>query len=130
MKSYSRHRRRSRRSCRPPLLRCSRQATLARTYDLGRTPDGPTRIYSDSKSCVDLSYDPVSFKKTKHILRAAEFLRDLVARQVVTLRHVKGVIMLADILTKGTARAIFLELLSLLDSYSTSGEESLSSSSD
>ena len=44
--------------------------------------------------------------------------------------HVKGVIMLADILTKGTARAIFLELLSLLDSYSTSGEESLSSSSD
>ena len=39
-------------------------------------------------------------------------------------------VMLADILTKGTARAIFLELLSLLDSYSTSGEESLSSSYD
>ena len=52
------------------------------------------------------------------------------AREVVALRHVKGAIMLADILTKGTARAIFLELLSLLDSYSISGEGSLSSSSD
>ena len=98
--------------------------------DLGIVIDLATEILSDSKSAVDMAFDPVAFKKTKHILRAAEFLRDLVARQVVTLRHVKGVIMLADILTKGTARAIFLDLLSLLDSYSTSGEESLSSGSD
>ena len=89
-----------------------------------------TEILSDSKSAVDMAFDPIAFKKTKHILRAAEFLRDLVAREVVTLRHVKGAIMLADILTKGTARAIFLELLSLIDSYSISGEGSLSSSSD
>ena len=42
------------------------------------------RIQSDSKSAVDMSLDPVAFKRTKHILRAAEFLRDLVAREVVT----------------------------------------------
>ena len=36
-------------------------------------------IYSDSKSAVGMAYDPVAFKKTKHIIRAAESLRDLVA---------------------------------------------------
>ena len=39
-----------------------------------------------------VAFDPVSFKKTKHVLRAAEFLRDLhvVARKVVRLEHVAG----------------------------------------
>ena len=37
-----------------------------------------------------MSLDPVAFKKTKHILRAAEFLRDLVARDVVRLQHLPG----------------------------------------
>ena len=41
--------------------------------DLGITLDGPSVIFSDSKSAVDMSVDPVAFKKTKHILRAAEF---------------------------------------------------------
>ena len=31
------------------------------------------------------SFDPVAFKKTKHILRAAEFLRDLVSRGVMSV---------------------------------------------
>ena len=49
-----------------------------------------SNIFSDSKSAVGMAYDPVSFKKTKHILRAAEFLRDLVARGVISLSHVAG----------------------------------------
>ena len=48
-------------------------------------------IYSDSKSAVGMAFDPVAFKKTKRILRAAEFLRDLVAREVVAcVRHSDG----------------------------------------
>jgi hypothetical protein len=35
-----------------------------------------------------------------------------------TINHAKGVIMIADILTKGQARPIFLQLLKLLDDYS------------
>ena len=27
----------------------------------------PTPLYLDSKSAIDMSYDPVAFKKTKHI---------------------------------------------------------------
>ena len=67
--------------------------------DLEISPDGPTVMWSDSKSAIDMSLDPVAFKKTKHILRAAEYLRDLVFKGVVTLSHLSGVLMVADILT-------------------------------
>ena len=83
--------------------------------------DGPSIIWSDSKSAVDMAFDPVSFKQTKHIMRAAEFLRDLVARQVALLRHVSGRVMLADLLTKAVERAIFLQLMTLFDRYSIDG---------
>ena len=64
--------------------------------DLGIPIDAPSVIQSDSKSAIDMSLDPVAFKKTKHILRAAEFLRDLVARDVVRLQHLPGKVMVAD----------------------------------
>ena len=87
--------------------------------DLGLLKPGPTVIYADSKSAVDMAFDPVAFKNTKHILRAAEFLRDLVAREVVTLEHLRGEIMVADLLTKSVARPTFLKLVAMLESYST-----------
>ena len=65
-----------------------------------------------------MAFDAISFKHTKHILRAAHFLRDHVMKEDVTLRHVAGVIMIADILTKAVARQLFLQLLKLLDDYS------------
>ena len=83
--------------------------------DLGFPPSGPTPMRSDSKSAVDMSFDPVAFKKTKHILRSASFLRDLVAHRVVVLSHVSGKRMVADILTKACSRAIFLELIRMFD---------------
>ena len=52
---------------------------------------GPSVLYTDSKSAVTLAFDAVAFKNTKHILRAANFLRDLVAREVVDVKHVAGV---------------------------------------
>ena len=72
-------------------------------------------------SAVDMAYDAIAFKKTKHILRAAEFLRDLVAREVLLLRHVAGRVMIADLLTKAVSRAIFVVLIALLDAYARSG---------
>ena len=82
----------------------------------------PSVIYSDSKSAVGMAFDPVAFKKTKHILRAAEFLRDLVARDVVVLKHVSGSVMMADLLTKAVARPMFVALMRLLAEYSRSGQ--------
>ena len=89
--------------------------------DLGIDLGGPSIISSDSKSAVDMAYDAIAFKKTKHILRAAEFLRDLVAREVLLLRHVAGRVMIADLLTKAVSRAIFVVLIALLDAYARSG---------
>ena len=82
----------------------------------------PSVIWSDSKSAVDMSHDPVAFKMTKHILRAAEFLRDLVARLVIEVRHLPGRVMIADLLTKAVARVLYHELLRLFDAYAASGE--------
>ena len=70
-----------------------------------------------SKSCVDLSYDPVSFKKIKHILRAAEGLRDYVARLVLVLIHLPGKVNMADILTKPQAVSVFNELIQAYDAF-------------
>ena len=96
--------------------------------DLAINVSAPSVIYSDSKSAVGMAFDPVAFKKTKRILRAAEFLRDLVAREVVVLEHVSGTVMVADLLTKAVARAMFVELMRLLSEYSRSGQSCPSSS--
>ena len=46
---------------------------------------------------------------------------DGVAREVIALKHLPGKIMLADVLTKAVARAIFLLLTRLIAEYSTTG---------
>lgn len=43
----------------------------------------PTVICTDNTGVVALSFDPVAFRKTKYILRATDFVRDLVLRQVI-----------------------------------------------
>ena len=53
-------------------------------FDLGIILKGPSVIYSDSRSAILMAFDPIAFKKTKHILRSAEFLRDSVAKEIVT----------------------------------------------
>ena len=64
-----------------------------------------------------LAFDPVAFKKTKHILRAAEGLRDYVARDVLKLVHITGTTNLADILTKAQAVAVFVQLMAAYDAF-------------
>jgi hypothetical protein len=86
--------------------------------DLHLLLPGPSMMWCDSKSAVAMAFDPVAFKNTKHILRAAEFLKHHTLCGSITINHAKGVIMIADILTKGQARPIFLQLLKLLDDYS------------
>jgi hypothetical protein len=98
---------------------CARELVFLRDLlvDLGFTLSAPSPVFSDSKSAIDMSYDPVAFKKTKHILRAANFLRDLVEREILRLYHVAGTSMLADILTKAVSRQTFVSLIKMLDDY-------------
>ena len=68
-----------------------------------------------------MSRDPVAFKNTKHILRAAEFLRDLVMREAVAMQHLPGRVMIADLLTKAVSRILYIQLLGLIDAYASDG---------
>ena len=87
--------------------------------DLGIVLGTPPLMQSDSQSAINMSMDPIAFKNTKHILRAAEFLRDLVHREAVSMQHLPGSVMIADILTK--ARVVFIDLLRLIDAYAQDG---------
>ena len=89
--------------------------------EIGIILDAASVIWSDSKSAVNMAFDPVAFKNTKHILRDAEFLRDLVAREVLILKHLPGKIMLADLLTKAVARVTYVALMRLYDAYAEDG---------
>ena len=82
--------------------------------DLGFELTGPTRMATDNKSVVDLALDAIAFKKTKHILRAAEFVRDLAHRRVVQVLWIAGHNNPADVLTKPVALVTFRKLLALL----------------
>lgn len=83
--------------------------------DFGYLQSSPTPLLTDNKGVVALSFDPrVSFKKTKHILRAAEFVRDLVARQVLCLQWIAGKDNVADLCTKAVQLAVFRALMSLI----------------
>ena len=73
-------------------------------------PPGPTPLRLDSKSAIDMAHDPVAFKKTKHIMREAHYLRDLVARRVYGPEHVPSADQLVDILTKPLPRMLFVRL--------------------
>ena len=90
----------------------AREGTFIRelAMDFGHVPQGPTPLLMDSKSAIDMAFDPVSFKKTKHILRDAEYLRDLVAREAFVPRHVVSSMQIADVFTKALARPTFLDL--------------------
>ena len=76
---------------------------------------GATAIRSDNKSVKDLSLDSIAFKKTKHILRAAHFLRDLCNRQFFQVIWIAGTQNPADLFTKVHDLSTFRAYVSLLD---------------
>ena len=82
--------------------------------EFGMPQNGPTIMRSDNKSVIDLSLDAIAFKKTKHIMRAANFLRDLCTRCFFKMVHIAGTHNVADILTKAVTLAVFRHLMSLM----------------
>lgn len=102
----------------PVITRTSTHLGEIEKFTARLVADGKSQQYGvDSKSCIDLSFDPVSFKKTKHILRAAEWLRDYVSRLVFCLTFIPGKLNMADILTKAQVVAVFNELMREFDNY-------------
>ena len=68
--------------------------------------------------CGRHGFRPRRFQEHEAHPSRAEFLKHNTLCGSVVIKHAKGVIMIADILTKAQARPIFLQLLKLLDDYS------------
>ena len=83
--------------------------------DMGLSYGSPTPLFIDNKSAIDMSFDPIAFKKTKHILRAAHFLRDLCDRQFFQVIWIAGTQNPADLFTKVHDLSTFRAYVSLLD---------------
>ena len=70
---------------------------------------------SDNKSVIDRAVDAIAFKKTKPIMRATFYLRDLQERRFIFLSWVSGKVNPADLFTKAVDLATFRVLMAVLD---------------
>lgn len=58
------------------------------------------KLYCDNKDAIDLSKNPVSHSKAKHIAIRHHFIRDLVEEGSLILEHISTTTQLSDIFTK------------------------------
>lgn len=84
---------------------------LRQITDLG---PGPVIIYVDNKSTIDLSKNPVSHGRSKHIDIRFHFIRDCIERGDILVKYVKTGEQKADVLTKPMFTKKFEEMRGLL----------------
>ena len=83
-------------------------------FDLSLLAVGATAVRTDSDGSVDLSFDPVAFKKTKHIMRHCSRFRHEVSHERFHPVHIPGDQNIADMLTKPLPRATFLKFFRMV----------------
>ena len=66
----------------------------------------PTTLFMDNDSAIDVSKDPKHFAKSKHIERRDLFIRELVARGIITTKYIPTAKNIA--LTKPLDKGIFM----------------------
>ena len=87
----------------------SREAVWLRTLlqELGYTQTGPTLLHCDNESAINLAYNPLANKGSKHIELRHHYIRELVEANVVRIKHVDTKAQLADMLTKAVDAGTF-----------------------
>ena len=68
--------------------------------EIGFELEGPTPVFIDSQSAIDLANNPVHHQRSKHINIKFHWLRQKIKHRIVELNHVSSVKQLADLLTK------------------------------
>jgi hypothetical protein len=68
--------------------------------DLGFPQVGPTVIYEDNMSAINLAVAPHITRKSRHIHTRHHFIRDLIAQKLAVVKHLATEEMLADFFTK------------------------------
>ena len=67
----------------------------------------PIDLFSDSKGCIAMTYNPVQRTASKHIDLADHFAREMQERGTITISYVDTTNMTADLLTKALPAAGF-----------------------
>jgi hypothetical protein len=65
-------------------------------------------LYCDNLSAINMAKNPVFHHRTKHIEIDVHFVREQVARGILSLQHISGPAQIADIFTKPLCVAKFL----------------------
>ena len=81
---------------------------------LGFPQSKPTDIRQDNQACICMAKDPVAHRRTKHIDIKHHFIRQAVDERTITVTYCPTREMIADMLTKALASALFLTLRTLL----------------
>lgn len=78
--------------------------------EIGEKQIHGTVIYCDNVSAIKLAKNPVYHSRTKHFDLKYHFIRDLVQKKDIELKHINTQHQLADIFTKAVAKDQFLAL--------------------
>jgi hypothetical protein len=89
-------------------------------FELGFPPDGPTILHGDNKASLSIAQNPVSHTRAKQIDIRYHYLRELVEREVVSLRYIATTAMLADGLTKPLAPLNMVKFSAMLGLHASS----------
>ena len=76
--------------------------------------DGPTKIFCDSMSAIELTKNPVFHGRSKHIDIKYHFIRELVQEQEIAIDYCRSEDQVADILTKPLKLEMFMKLKKML----------------
>ena len=80
----------------------------------GKADSGTIDLFTDSMGVVSLSRNSVLTSATKHMEIADFYVRELVARGIITVAHVPTEFMLADVLTNPLAKIKFFRLINAI----------------
>ena len=87
--------------------------------ELQHKQESTTEIYCDDKASISMTKNPNFHSRTKHIDVRFHFIRDLVAKEDIVLKHYNSHKKLAHIFTKLLAADKFIYLRALLDVYNS-----------
>lgn len=77
--------------------------------EIEQTSDEPVPVFEDNQSCIHL-LNKWEHQRVKHIDVKYNFIRELVQKNVISVRYISTTNQKADILTKALSKVTFIKL--------------------